>query len=358
MSQFEQIIKNKSWEISKEAKSRLSSLVEKFLSDECNSQYQLIDIEQFSSYFVTHVYKLVLKKNGRKINYFAKLAYLPKEFEKRQRERIKYEFDYTQLAFDAFKKSEKFSSVEPVVYYESEAAFVMKEMHGERLDELLIKSMKSFSSRHDKELFISMRNAGCWLKYFQQNMPAGDKDSLDSTFLENRVIAYIERINGIDSEVLSTDFSTRLIDKTKLLLDEFSTQDFVGVTKHNDFAPWNLMKSGSGIIGFDYADCEFDSKYYDVYHYVRALKSFNFKLIKNTNTINECQNQFLEGYGLNFNSEHPTKSYFDIFFSLERINMLMRARVRNKGLVGQLKTISQRRHFNAYIGELKQIVNM
>jgi len=355
MNQIEKILAKKNWKIDQETKNRLTSLVSKFLAQQPNSGIALIDIKQFSSYFVTHVYKLVCTKNNSPVNFYAKFAYLPKKYEKRQRERIKYEFDYTEKIYDLLKSSDGFDSVQPVAYYESEAAFVMSEMKGERLDNLLVSSMRHLFKSDNTSLYQTMNNSGRWLLEFQTKMPVEGERLLDFSTLESRVGQYIEKIAQLAPELISQAFERKLKFKTSSLLNEFDADDFIQTAKHNDFAPWNLMKGESGIIGFDYADCELDSKYYDVYHYTRALDTFKFKLVSNSQIIEECKQHFLDGYGLKLSASHPTRLYFNLFFSLERVHMLLRARLRNKGVIGGIRTLSQKRHFNWYLNELKML---
>jgi len=355
MKKAKEIVSKKRWKVDKETRNRLLSLVDKFFAARIDASLELIDIEQFSSYFVTHVYKLVCLRNGEPVNYFAKFAYLPKGHIKRQRDRIKYEFDYTKIAFELFDKCDNFDSVEPLDYFPEEAAFVMAEMQGTRLDKLLISAMRTISNRDNSLLYKTMNDAGAWLKTFQDRMPSAANPSLNYSTFENRVNQYIEKIAILDPNLISKEFSCKLLNRTRSLLNDFDANDFLCVTKHNDFAPWNLMLGQSGIIGFDYADCEFDSKYYDLYHFTRALNTFKFKLIKKDNVIDECKQYFLNGYGFNPSTQHPTELYFNLFFSLERLHMLLRARLRNNGFVGTLKTLSQKRYFNWYVKELQKL---
>ncbi len=357
MNEVEKIIDNKNWNIDAETKNRLSSLIQKFIP-EYSKKLVLLDILQFSSYFVTHVYKLVCEDNGKAINFYAKFAYLPKEFEKRQRERIKYEYDCTVSIYNVFQSKEKFDSVNAVAFYEEESVFVMQEMQGKRLDELLLSSMKPFSSHNKDYLYQTMHSAGEWLRIFQNSMPVVGETVFSREVLEARVLSYFDKVNALDSSIITTTLKQKLISQCKKAIANFSQEDLMITAKHNDYAPWNLMADDSTIIGFDYADVEYDSIYYDVYHFTRALNSFKLKPIKNAKVIEACKQHFLNGYGLDIPMDHPTRIYFNIFFSLERLQMLLRAKKRNSGFVGKLKTLSQKRHFRLYLSELNRIANL
>jgi len=175
--------------------------------------------------------------------------------------------------------------------------------------------------------------------------------------LEQRIEQYIEKVAIEKSDIVPPKLAEKLTTKTSETLQNFNSEDFIITAKHNDYAPWNLMQGENAIIGFDYADVEFDSRYYDVYHFTRAINTFKLKPIKKLSVIEECKSAFLEGYGLNIPLDHPTRIYFNIFFSLERVQMLLRARKRNTGIVGRLKTISQKRHLKWYLNELERMVN-
>ncbi len=357
MNEVANIIEHKNWNIDAETKHRLNALIKKFIP-EYSKSLVLLDILQFSSYFVTHVYKLVCEDNGKPVNFYAKFAYLPIEFEKRQRERIKYEYDCTVSIYNLFKSKDKFDSVKAVAFYEEESAFVMQEMQGERLDELLLSCMNPFSFKSKDYLYQTMYSAGEWLKIFQQNMPVKGANEFTREVLEQRVLSYFDKVNALDNSIITPELKQRLIDKSQQAIASFSSADLKISAKHNDYAPWNLMADRSKIIGFDYADVEYDSTYYDVYHFTRALNSFKLKPIKNSKVIEACKQHFLNGYGLEIPLDHPTRVYFNIFFSLERLQMLLRAKKRNSGFVGKLKTLSQKRHFRLYLSELNRIANL
>lgn len=354
MNNVEAIIANKKWSIDSETKGRLISLVKQFISDHTN-QLELIDIVQFSSYFVTHVYKLVCRSGDDDVNFYAKFAYLPKGHEKRQRERIRYEYDYTVKVFNVFEKIKNFDSVKAVNFFENEGAFVMAEMPGCRFDEMLISCMKPFSKADTNELYQSMHAAGMWLSIFQKKMPIKGQKIFTSNQLQERIEIYFKKVESLDSKIISVNLKQKLVEQTRIVLSKFTKDDFMMSAKHNDFAPWNLMKSNRSIIGFDYADVEYDSVYYDVYHFTRALNTFKLKPVKKIEVIENCKQQFLAGFGLDIPLDHPTRIYFNIFFSLERVQMLLRAKIRNTGVVGKLKTLSHKRHMRWYLAELKRM---
>ncbi|MBV1911055.1 MAG: hypothetical protein KUG78_17280 [Kangiellaceae bacterium] len=353
-----EILASKKWNIDLETSERLCSLINTFMDSSEAKQLTLIDIKQFSSYFVTHVYKLVCKDGRRTRNYYAKFAYLPKGHEKRQRERIKYEYDYTAKIYDLLQSSECFDSVKPIDFYPVEGAFVMAEMQGERLDIMLVNAMKIIGPTKPDKLYDSMKQAGSWLAYFQKNMPMGNEKRFTSEQLLERIRLYLKKVDAEDDKIISKNLSNQLIDKTTKVLEKFQKEDFLITAKHNDFAPWNLMKGEGSIIGFDYADCEFDSRYYDVYHFTRSLNTFKLKPIRKKTVIEGCKDAFLEGYGESTPLDHPTRIYFNIFFSLERIQMLLRAKKRNLGAIGRLKTLSQKRHLRWYLSELSRMENL
>jgi hypothetical protein len=353
MAAIETLLKSKNWSMDQETETRLVDLTNKFVSSA--SHFELADVQQFSSYFVTHVYRLVGRDKSGPVNFYAKFAYLPKGHEKRQLERIKYEYDYTAQIYDVFKDSDEFDSVEAVGYFEEEGAFVMAEMQGDRLDTLLLQSMKILSSNDFKSLYQSMRDTGQWLAEFQRRMPHGVQTKFEPEQLVKRIDLYLDKVSKEAPSLISASFAEKIRKQTLRTLAEFDEQDFVMTAKHNDFAPWNIMQGDGCIIGFDYADCEFDSKYYDVYHFTRAINTFRMKPFKNKSMLEGCKDAFLEGYGKAIALDHPTRIYFNLFFSLERIQMLLRARKRNSGLVGTLKTLSQRRHMKVYLNELKEM---
>ncbi len=353
MTIIEKLLKSKDWSMDLQTKKRLVDLTNKFIAQ--NEDFELSDVQQFSSYFVTHVYRLVGSDSGGKVNYYAKFAYLPKGHEKRQLERIKYEYDYTAQICDLFKDSNKFDSVKPVGYFEDEGAFVMAEMRGIRLDTKLLDSMGLLASNDFTSLYKSMHDAGEWLREFQTLMPKGDQRLFTAEQLQQRVETYLTKVSQGDANMISESFADHIRNKTKETLANFVEEDFLMTAKHNDFAPWNLMQGTSKMIGFDYADCEFDSTYYDVYHFTRAINTFKMKPFKRKRMLETCKDEFLKGFGKSIALDHPTRIYFNLFFSLERIQMLIRARSRNTGIVGALKTLSQKRHMNVYLNDLKEL---
>ncbi|MGB0496124.1 MAG: hypothetical protein ACPGJI_07190 [Kangiellaceae bacterium] len=355
MNKLTEIVLSKRWKLDSETMKRLESVVEKTLTQLSATELSLNDIEQFSSYFVTHVYKLSLTLNDVNKNIYIKLAYLPKEFEKRQRGRIKFEYDSTRQVYDLFLKNSYGASVEPLAYFEDEAAFAMHEMQGIRLDNILIKQMRPFSSNSTALLEKSMNGAGRWLKEFQQSMPILANTHTNEKELEERISVYLKKVSDETGSLINSKLVSALENKAHKLVSEFSESDFERRAKHNDYAPWNLMFDRNQIVGFDYADCEMDSKYYDLYYFNRALNSFKMKPIKKLSIIEFSKQCFFDGFGSDITLEHPTRQYFNLFFALERVQMLLRARKRNYGLVGQLKSLSQRRHLNWYLKELKNL---
>ncbi len=354
MNAVASLIETKKWDIDSETKERLISVVDKFTSNRAQP-LELNDLKQFSSYFVTHVYKLECTQAGLPVNFYAKFAYLPKEYEKRQRERIKYEYDCTVQIQNLFEQHADFGSVKAEDYFHQEAAFVMSEMPGERLDEMLVASMRPFSSYDNRKLYKTMYSAGQWLSLFQKDMPVKGETCFTRQQLEQRIADYLGKVDHLDSSIINPALRASLVKQTTHIVENIQAKDLVISAKHNDYAPWNLMGLDTSVIGFDYADIEYDSIYYDVYHFTRALNSFKLKPIKKTKIIDACKRHFLQGYGLDIPLDHPTRIYFNIFFSLERLQMLLRAKQRNRGLIGKLRTLSQQRHINWYLAELKQM---
>ncbi len=360
MNKLNSIISTKKWKLDNATYRRLESVVQKLLSKLHVSDKGICDIEQFSSYFVTHVYKLSLTIEDNKKNIYIKLAYLPKEFEERQRGRIKFEYDSTKQVYDLFLNIDYGTSVEPIDYFEDEAAFAMHEMQGDRLDNILIERMKPFNSKTLSLLEESMNGAGKWLKKFQIAMPIIGNTHTNENELEERISIYLKKVSDETGTLINSNLVASLENKAHKLVSEFSKNDFEIKAKHNDYAPWNLMFHNSQIVGFDFADCEMDSKFYDLYYFNRALNSFKLKPIKKLSMIKLSKQCFIEGYGCDsgvseLGVEHPTRQYFNLFFALERVQMLLRARKRNTGVIGRLKTISQKRHLNWYLKELENL---
>ena len=200
-----------------------------------------------------------------------------------------------------------------------------------------------------------MHDAGEWLREFQMLMPKGEQTFFSAEQLQQRVEIYLEKVSHGDPEMISEKFAELIRSKTEETLTCFEENDFLMTAKHNDFAPWNLMQGESKMIGFDYADCEFDSTYYDVYHFTRAINTFKMKPFKRKRMLETCKDEFLKGFGKSIALDHPTRIYFNLFFSLERIQMLLRARSRNTGIIGTLKTLSQKRHMKVYLNDLKEL---
>ncbi|MFT6733280.1 MAG: tRNA A-37 threonylcarbamoyl transferase component Bud32 [Polaribacter sp.] len=355
MNNLKNIISSKSWSLESNTFARLDSVVKKILYELVLNETDITDIEQFSSYFVTHVYKLTVTLKDSDKNIYIKLAYLPPEFEKRQRGRIKFEYDSTKQVYDLFLETEYGTSVEPIGYFDDEAAFAMHEMQGERLDNILIDRMRPFSSKSINLLEDSMNGAGRWLKTFQQSMPVIENEYTKEKELEKRVSIYLKKVSDETGSLIKSDLVNALENKAHKLVSDFSESDFQRKAKHNDYAPWNLMFHNNQIVGFDFADCEMDSKFYDLYYFNRALNSFKLKPIKKHSLIELSKKYFFEGYGNTIDIDHPTRQYFNLLFALERVQMLLRARKRNTGIVGKLKTLSQRRHLNWYLNELKEL---
>lgn len=360
MNKLKNIISSKPWKLDSDTFTRLDSVIHQLLNEFSVQEQSIVNIEQFSSYFVTHVYKLTILVKQNTKNVYIKLAYLRPEFEDRQRERIKFEFDSTKQVYDLFLDINYGTSVEPIAYFENEAAFAMHEMQGERLDNILIERMKPFNSKSIYLLEKSMNGAGQWLKEFQASMPIIGNTHTNEKELEERISIYLKKVSDETGNLINSDLVSALENKAHKLVSEFSQQDFEKKAKHNDYAPWNLMFHNNQIIGFDFADCEMDSKFYDLYYFNRALNSFKLKPIKKRSLIELSKQCFINGYGSDsdvneLGVEHPTRQYFNLFFALERVQMLLRARKRNTGVVGKLKTISQKRHLNWYLKELKAL---
>jgi len=352
MNVVEDIISKKKWIVSTQVKDRLMSMIRQFNKDQTEEGYLFYDIEQFSSYFVTYVYKIIYRKEKESVSYYVKLAALSDGFETRQRERIKYEYDYTVKVANIFKEFDQFSSVLPIAYFEDEAAFIMEEMSGERLDTMIVSSMKIFPRKPPQKLYQSMFNAGKWLKLFQDNMPFEGDNLYTKINLKKRIDVRLDKVEDESPNVISVALANKIRDKSNFLIDNFRTSDLEKTAKHNDFAPWNLMGTPDGMTGFDFADCEFDSKFYDVSHFMRAVNSFKLKPIKNVRIIDKCKECFLEGYGLDLEDSVSLQHYFNLFFSLERVQMLLRQKNRHAGLVGLLRTFFIERHIRWYLKEI------
>jgi len=355
MNRLKKIVSSKNWNLDSDTFARLDSVVHQLLNSFLLQSSDIIEIEQFSSYFVTHVYKLTLSHNENRENIYIKLAYLPPEHEERQRGRIKFEYDSTKQVYELFLKNTYGTSVEPVAYYKQEAAFAMHEMQGERLDNILIARMRPFNSKSVPLLEESMNGAGKWLREFQTSMPVIGNSHTNEKELEERISIYLKKVSDETGTLINSNLVTSLENKAHKLVSEFAEVDFERKAKHNDYAPWNLMFFDSQIVGFDFADCEMDSKFYDLYYFNRALNSFKLKPIKKLSLIEASKQCFIDGYGLDLAFDHPTRQYFNLFFALERVQMLLRARKRNTGFVGKLKTLSQKRHLNWYLKELNKL---
>lgn len=357
MRDLKQLITNKKWDLAPRIEAKLVSLLEKFHKNYLEQGTQLQDIVLYPGYFTTIVFKLVYSNNNSTKIYYAKLANMPKKWEEKSRERLMYEFQCTKGVHELFNGSDYCETVKAVAHFEEEAGFIMEEMTGKRLDELLIECMRPFSSASTDRLYQGMKSTGRWISEFQLKMPGSDKKRFERNELEQRISNYLKIVADETEGTLPYHLIDKLESKTQLCLDGFANQDFEIVAKHNDYAPWNMMLGKKGIIAFDFADCEFDSKFYDVYHFTRALNSFKLKPIKRDKIIENSKEAFLQGYGLDLPLNHPTRIYFNIYFSIERIQMLLRARMRNTGVVGKLKNVYQKRHLNWYLKELESMAD-
>lgn len=357
MSELKNLITSKKWNLAPRIEAKFLSLLEEFHRDHLEAGSQLQDIILYPGYFTTIVFKLIYQNNSATKVYYAKLANMPIEWEEKSRERLMYEFQCTKGVHELFKDSDYCETVKPVAHFEDEAGFIMEEMVGKRLDELMVECMRPFSSASTDKLYQGMRDTGRWIAEFQQKMPGSEKKYFAREELEQRISRYLKTVADETDGTLPHHLIDKLETKTRLCLDDFSESDFEIVAKHNDYAPWNMMIGKKGIIAFDFADCEFDSKYYDVYHFTRALNSFKLKPLKRDKIIESSKDAFLQGYGLDLPLNHPTRIYFNIFFSIERIQMLLRARNRNSGLVGTLKNLYQKRHLKWYLKELESMAD-
>ena len=363
MNSVRQIIEAKSWRLSSERIERVIRLVEKFQAQCLSSDSQLLDITLYPGYFTTLVFELkFLAEAGKQENtptlFYAKVATLPKKWEQRWRERIKYEYDSTETVYELFKESEFCETVKPVAYFAEEAGFVMAEMHGERLDKMLTSAMRPLISASPDTMLHAMHESGRWIRAFQTKMPSDDNPMFTAIELEQRLDKFLKSVADETKGTLPHHFIADLTQRAQQALSDFSPSDFERTAKHNDYAPWNMMYGDKGIIAFDFADCEFDSKFYDVYHFTRAINSFKLKPIKNRAIIEQSKASFLEGYGTPLAIDAPTRLYFNIYFSIERVQMLLRGRRHNTGLVGALKNLSQRRHLNWYLKELSRLARL
>lgn len=292
----------------------------------------------------------------RVVNYYVKLAWLIEVHEKRLRLRNRHEYESTLKVYQLFKGDPVHITVQPLAYYAEEVGFIMAEINGIRLDKVLLRAMNPLSSQTKPGLFQAMTEAGRWLAEFQKKLLVDSEKKYSQTDLESRLDDVLANISKKDQKIIGSQSIDQLKTLARRTLDNFTSEDFLGAAKHNDFAPWNLNLTSEGIAVFDFADMGVDLNFYDACYFLRATNSFKSKVIKSDQVIEQCAYSFMQGFGRSLSQEHPVKIYFDILFSVQNIVSLDRARQRSKGFVGQLKGISNRVHARRCLKEIKLLL--
>jgi len=276
-----------------------------------------LNVIPIKGYLTTNVYKLSLLKDGTSDNYYIKESSDLNNI--RYNKYIEEEYNNTKYIDDNFSSNTEISVVTPLKYFDDDKMFFMKEIKGQRLDNIFIRLI--FFRNKTKLIFIT-ELCKKWLNEFHKIKPASVLNSEvlnfhDSEYKKIKLIHDRSLDNCAPSEVEDINkFYSKLYD----LSNEISLADTDITLKHNDFAPWNVLFHEGGITVYDFADIQIDYKYYDLIYFVHSINKLSAKVPFNTAMFDFLQEKMLEGTGISEN----TKSYYLMYFYLQDIELLLR----------------------------------
>ncbi|TQV88888.1 hypothetical protein [Aliikangiella coralliicola] len=355
MSNIETIIQQKK-DIDGENRRRLILLIPRFKRDCLDDSCEFVDITYLPGYFTTYVFKVIFKRQEEVLNYYLKLAWIPESGNTRFVERINFEFEKTEEAYNLFEHNDVLKTVKPMRLYRQEGAFFMQEMIGRRQDTLLISAMRKFPMKNNEALLKSFYLTGQWLKSYQELNIHPEKARFSIEEIEGKVQYQIGRINEFSKMALNSQQLSMIESKTRSIIEQFSEDDFKVVAKHNDFAPWNVLKDEEGITVFDFADSGFDLGCYDYFNFINALNSFNRRIFKRKSLIEAAKENFSQGYLEAGSPDKMIKQYFELFFTVEKIRMLVHSIARCSGIAGNIRKQVYKQRLRETMRVLKKLI--
>jgi len=290
-----------------------------------------------------------------------------------QKALIEQEFHNSQQAAEYFKQKPGLHAIEPLAWLDEDQGFVMNPMPGDRLDKFLIRRMRPFIPSHCSQdtLRKGFRLAGSWLHEYQlvtevteKSTPEHNQGLVDISDYHRRIENLLLSFHNEAPGYLQPMEVEQIYQQSLEDLQRFTDKELRLVTKHNDFAPWNMnLIPGTGrhqapeLMVFDFADVKADCFLYDIYHFIRSVHLYKFKLLTNSKILPFLVEAFIEGFGLQPEELSPhTARFFNLYFNLSSTFNLLRSQLKQTGLKGYSKKLAFHRYLTGYKAERHNIL--
>lgn len=346
-------------ELTSEARIRLQNAVCLFLDNYLNNDYTVSSIEYVTGQVLTYVLRITFVTQEKSKIFYLKLGCRVSEG---CREFVETEYYYNTLAFNKFGELGESSVSESVGHDKANLAFFVKEIEGVRLDILLIRSLRPYTSK--KSTLIA--NHYCelsaqWLKQFQKIVIPEHQATTDTIITyDERIAVEIEDLLKADKNALDKKKINQILSFTKESISHLDKLHYGSAAKHNDYGPWNIIvkSDGNGIAVIDFANVLSDSRFYDAYYFANALDSFVDKpFVSKSHLVNLKQN-FLGCYGISRQECQYVSPIFNALFLLKKIRYIYTAinSLPQPGFSSHVRQHRNKALLNKYINRLNNLL--
>jgi len=258
-----------------------------------------IEIIEFNERLYSYVSKCKVLNSSNPKYIYVKIQKIDRERSEIFVKQVLDDFETLSYWFNAFKNSEKFNVVKPLMVVPEQFLTITEFVESKTLYELISKQFIAKKlSKNDKIIKSKFRDVGEWLKYFYSiSKSTDDKYSIKDLY------DYIElRLDLLVSDkrrMFPSMFKEKVLSYVKNSKEHISINQLKMVISHRDFNLSNILDADDKIVVLDFfKERKYDSTYMDISRLYHQLFLFSLKPYYSTKYLKILQRELLIGYGI------------------------------------------------------------
>lgn len=277
-----------------------------------------LSINYVSGYRRTLVYQVTMKTNKADLELFVKVG---RNLSQSVLDFVAKEARLSTEIRRLFPATASLDVIEPIAFFPDLAVFATRTIAGQRLDHIIVAALRSRSKRKLEYAIGLVERCGEWLQVFQKTLPrGGEVDEVD--FLSG-IRRQVERIARSRPELFPARTADTVLGTAERLHGGLLAVDRRRVTRHDDFAPWNVMVDAERVVVFDFPNVQDGSYFYDMYHFDFAMQTLSKKFLVSIDRLDILRRHFRMAFDKRADESPIRRRFFSIQFCLVKLGSLI-----------------------------------
>lgn len=288
------------------------------IAAERNSTLTDLHLKYICGYRRTFVFQTLIKTPDETIDLFVKAG---RNLSGSVREFVEREATLSTEIRRRFSATAHLDVIDVEAYYADLAVLATRTVPGVRLDQVIVSALRSRSTERIARATSAVESCGHWLRAFQRSWPR--EGTIDTQDLLIGIERQVNRIAANRPDLMSTERARLFTETTVRLAERLPIEDRACVTRHDDYAPWNVINDGDRIVVFDFPNVQPGPKYYDMYQFDSALASLQSKPFIPVRELQQLRRQFRAAFDTNANNSVDRDNFYAIQFGLVRLGAML-----------------------------------